>query len=250
MSVLAFEPGGYRYLKGVFQYSSGVAALPGYRIVRTQFRAPVPLAEGFQRVEQIISESARPLTAFCACELRSPAPYTESGFAEFNKIYVGALERWKIYDGERNPVARSNVCPAIDPPATPSLHAFSYTEVAKDAAPSFVIAGSGEAPEGRGNYRDHIVRLGDTTPAGLREKARFVLAEMEGRMAELGFGWSNASATQVYSVHDIHPFLEDEVVRRGAARMGLTWHYCRPPVVDLEYEMDCRCVVVEQIASH
>jgi len=245
MSVLAFEPGGYRFVKGVFQYSSGVAALPGYRIVRAQFRAPVPLAEGFRRVEQIISESARPLTAFCACELRSPAPYTESGFAEFNTIYVEALERWKIYDGERNPVARSNVCPAINPPAEPSLHAFSYTEVAKDAAPSFVIAGSGESPEGSGNYRDHIVCLEDTTPSGLREKARFVLSEMERRMTELGFGWSNVSATQVYSVHDIHPFLEDEIVRRGAARMGLTWHYCRPPVVDLEYEMDCRGLAIE-----
>ena len=247
MSLRAFEPGGYRFLKGVFQYSSGVAALPGYRIVRAQFRVPVPLAEGFRRVEQIINASARPLTAFCACELRSPAPYTESGFAEFNKIYVETLERWKIYDGESNPVARSNVCPAIDPPAQPSLHAFSYTEVARGTEPSFVIAGSGEAPEGRGGYRDHIVRLGDFTPTGLREKARFVLGEMARRMAALGFGWPNASVTQVYTVHDIHPFLVNEIIRRGAARTGLTWHYCRPPVVDVEYEMDCRGLAVELV---
>ena len=241
------EPGGYRFVEGVFQYSSGVAALPGYRIVRTQFRVPMPLAEGFRRVEQVISESARPLTAFCACELRSPAPYTESGFAEFNKIYVGTLERWKVYHGGRNPVARSNVCPAINPPAEPSLHAFSYTEVAEGAEPSFVIAGSGEAPEGRSNYRDHIVRLGDITAAGIREKARFVLGEIERRMAELGLGWPNVSATQIYTVHDIHPFLVDEIVRRGAARVGLTWHYCRPPVVDLEYEMDCRGLAIERV---
>jgi hypothetical protein len=31
-------------------------------------------------------------------------------------------------------------------------------------------------------------------------------------------------------------------VRRGAARAGLTWHYARPPVEGLEYEMDCRSV--------
>jgi hypothetical protein len=37
------------------------------------------------------------------------------------------------------------------------------------------------------NYRDHIVRLGDTSPAGLREKAHFVLDEMERRMGALGF---------------------------------------------------------------
>jgi len=246
MPVQVFEPGGYRFIEGVFQYSAGVAALPGYRIVRVQFRTPMRLAEGFQRAEEIIRASTRPLTALCACELRSPAPFTESGFTEFNKIYVGTLERWKIYDGKTNPVARSNVCPAIDPPVGPSLHAFSYTEAAEGAEPSFVIAGSGEAPEGRGSYRDYIVRLGDLTPSGLREKARFVLGEMEGRMAALGFAWPNVTSTQVYTVHDIHPFLSDEIVRRGAARAGLTWHYCRPPVVDLEYEMDCRSLCIER----
>jgi hypothetical protein len=249
MAVMAFEPGGYRFIKGVFQYSAGVAAMPGYRIVRVQFRRPVPLGDGFRRVEQIISSAGRPLTSFCACELRSPAPFTESGFTAFNKIYVGTLERWKIFDGATNPVARSNVCPAIDPPPEPSLHAFAYTEAAPDAEPSFAIAGSGEAPEGRGNYRDHIVRLGDVTPAGLREKARFVLGEMERRMGELGFGWKDTTATQLYTVHDIHAFLADEIVRRGAARSGLNWHYNRPPVVDLEYEMDCRGVAVERIET-
>jgi hypothetical protein len=249
MSVLSFEAGGYRFVKGVFQYSAGVAAMSGYRIVRVRFRRPVPLEEGFKRVERIIGGAGRPLTAFCACELRSPAPFTESGFAAFNKVYVGTLERWKIFDGMTNPVARSNVCPAIDPPSEPSLHAFAYTEAASDAESSFVIAGSGEAPEGHGNYRDHIVRLGDVTPAGLREKARFVLGEMERRMTELRFGWKDTTATQLYTIHNIHAFMADEIVRRGAAQAGLTWHYNRPPVVDLEYEMDCRGVAFERVAS-
>jgi hypothetical protein len=246
MSVSSFERGGYRFVEGVFQYSAGVAAEPGHRIVRVQFRRPVPLEEGFRRIEKIIGAAGRPLTAFCQCELRSPAPFTESGFAAFNKIYVGTLERWSIYDGKTNPVARSNVCPAVDPPAEPSFHAFSYTEEAADAEPSFVIAGSGEAPEGRGNYRDHIVKRGDVSPEGLREKARFVLGEMERRMGALGFSWKDTTAAQLYTVHDVHPFLADEIVRRGAARSGLTWHYNRPPVVELEYEMDCRGVSIER----
>src|ERR1044071_5180397 len=247
MSVLPFKPGGYRFVEGVFQYSAGVAAEPGHRIVRVQFRRPVPLEGGFRRIEQIVAGAGRPLTAFCACELRSPAPFTEAGFAAFNKVYVSTLERWKIYDGKTNPVARSNVCPAIDPPGEPSFHAFSYTEAVDNAEPSFVIAGSGEAPEGRGNYRDHIVRLGDVSPAGMLEKARFVLGEMERRMAALGFSWKDTTATQLYTVHDVHPFLADEIVRRGAARAGLTWHYNRPPVVDLEYEMDCRGIAEERV---
>ena len=249
MAALAFEPGGYRFVKGVFQYSAGVAAMPGYRIVRVQYRRPVPLDEGFARIERTITAAGRPLTAFCACELRSPAPVTESGFVAFNKIYVGTLQRWKIFDGDSNPVARSNVCPALDPPSEPCFHAFAYTESASDAEPSFIIAGSGEAPEGRGNYHDHIVRLGDVSAGGLREKARFVLGELERRMTELGFGWKDTTATQLYTVHDIHGFFADEIVRRGAARAGLTWHYNRPPVVDLEYEMDCRSVGIERVAS-
>jgi hypothetical protein len=36
-------------------------------------------------------------------------------------------------------------------------------------------------------------------------------------------------------------------VRRGAARSGLTWHYARPPVRELEYEMDCRGVTAEHV---
>ena len=54
---------------------------------------------------------------------------------------------------------------------------------------------------------------------------------------------------QVYTVHDIHSILPDEIVRRGAARNGLTWHFCRPPVIDLEYEMDCRQVSGERILA-
>jgi len=246
MQVMDFAPGGYRFIKGVFQYSAGVAALPGYRLVRVRFHRPVPLAEGFGRVQTVIESAGRPLSAFAACELRSPAPFTEAGFRAFNEVYVGTLERWGIFDGTVNPVARSNVCPEIAPPAEPCFHAFTYAEEASGAAPSCAIAGSGEAEEGHANYRDHIVRLGDVSAAGLREKARWVLGEMERRLGALGFSWKDVTATQLYTVHDVHPFLADEIVGRGAVAHGLTWHYCRPPVIGLEYEMDCRAIAVER----
>jgi len=63
----------------------------------------------------------------------------------------------------------------------------------------------------------------------MREKARFVLGAMEQRMAALGFGWADVTATQVYTIFDIHPLLADEIVRRGASPGGLTWHFARPP---------------------
>ena len=243
----AFEPGGYRYVRGPFQYSAGVAAEPGFAIERVRFRSPVPLEAGFAAIEAHLKAIGRPTTAFCACELRSPAPFTEDGFVAFNRIYVGTLERWGIFEGEENPVARANVCPEIAPPPEPSFHAFSYTVEAADAAPSFVIAGGAEAPEGMANYRDHIVRLGDVSAEAMTEKARFVLGAMEDRMAALGFSWADATATQVYTVHDLHPFLASEIVGRGAVPGGLTWHYARPPVEGLDYEMDVRNVTLERV---
>ena len=39
---------------------------------------------------------------------------------------------------------------------------------------------------------------------------------------------------------DIGTLVEAEIVRRGATRGGLEWHFARPPIVDLDYEMDVR----------
>ncbi|MBP8295788.1 MAG: hypothetical protein KAX84_06740, partial [Burkholderiales bacterium] len=128
--VPVFEPGGYRYLKAVFQYSGGIAALPGYEVERARFMRPLPMTEAFATVEAHLKSLGRPTAAFAACELRSPAPFTDQGFFEFNKIYVSTLARWGIYtegDPLLNPVARTNVCPMYDKPAGPSMYAFSYT---------------------------------------------------------------------------------------------------------------------------
>jgi hypothetical protein len=240
-----FAPGGYRYVPGVFQYSAGVIAAPGFDLVRVRFRDNLPLAEGFARIEAFLKQQSRPISSFCACELRSPAPFDEAGFRSFNRLYVETLKRWGITDGETNPVARTNVCPLINPPAEPSFHAFTFTVERPAERPGFVVAGSGESVEGKASYRDHTVRLGDISPEGMREKARYVLGEMERRLSRLGVSWNETSAVQAYTIHDLHPFLGDEIVRRGAARSGLTWHYTRPPIVDLEFEMDCRGVAQE-----
>ncbi len=248
--VLSMESAGYRFIKGVFQYSAGVAALPGYEIERVRFHRLLPLAEGFAAIEAHLKSLGRPVTALCACELRSPEPFTEAGFQAFNREYVGTLERWGIMSGGVNPVARTNVCPEAGKPAVPSFYAFSYTvPAAPNRRGTFVIAGSGEAPEGKGNYRDHAIRLGDRSPEGLREKARWVLGEMERRMAALGFGWADATGTHLYTVYDVHPFLHEEIALRGAMAAGLSWHFSRPPVQDLDYEMDVRGVLREHVLA-
>ena len=70
---------------------------------------------------------------------------------------------------------------------------------------------------------------------------------MENRLSALGVGWAKVNTTQVYTVHDLYPFLADEIVSRGAALGGLTWYYARPPVQGLEYEMDVRSIPVQQL---
>ena len=122
--------GGYRYIPGVFQYSAGVRALDGYRIERAEFVRPVPLAAGFAFIERYLHAQGIPLAGFCACELRSPAAFTDAGFIAFNRQYVGTLERWGIMRDDKNPVARSNVCPEQHKPAEPSFHAFCFTRAA------------------------------------------------------------------------------------------------------------------------
>jgi hypothetical protein len=39
-------------------------------------------------------------------------------------------------------------------------------------------------------------------------------------------------------VHDIHPLLASGIL--PASIHGYTWHYSRPPIVTIEYEMDLR----------
>ncbi len=228
------KAGGYSYIPAVFQYSSGVAALPGYRLERARFSRLLPMAEGFSRIKAYLESLGRPLTAFAACELRSQLPFTEDGFREFNMGYAQVLREWGILEGDDNPVARSNVCPELDPPSESGFYAFTYTVPDTAVGPTFLIAGGAER---RGS---EIVAYGDTSPEGLRAKARQTLGEQERRLAAFGFGWKDTTAVQVYTVYDLHPFFLDEITARGAAQNGITWHPCRPPVQKIDFEMDCR----------
>ena len=246
--LITFPDGGYMFLKGGFPYSQGVKALQGYAIDRVRFAQPVPVTQGFAAIEAHLSALGRPRTALCAAELRSPAPLSMSGFRTFNEGYVEVLTRWNLIRDGLNPVARSNVAPQVAPPSEPCFYAFCYTVPAKSAGTCFVVAGSGEWPEG-GKFPGDIVACGDSSPAAIRQKARFVLGKMQDRLAGLGTSWREATAIQVYTVHDIHSILSGEILPRAGNGAGLTWHYCRPPIEQLEYEMDVRGVATEQVIA-
>ena len=242
-TVRIFHPGGYRYIESVFQFSGGVAAERGFAIERALFPRPRALADGFAAIESHLASIGRPTTALCACELRSPKPFTEQGFVDFNKVYVQTLERFGIFQNGVNPVARTNVCPRSDKPSEPSIYAFCYTVPSETSATSFVVSGGAEAAEGAGDYHDSIIRLGDTSVAGLREKLRYVRDEQATRLGALGFGWQQAVDVRLYSLHDIGPLLQGELLHHSIGCHGLRWYDASPPVQDCEYEMDARTVL-------
>ncbi|MBM3725576.1 MAG: hypothetical protein FJW40_09150 [Acidobacteria bacterium] len=241
--------GGYRFIRGISPYSAGAAALPGFEVIHARFERPVPLRAGFDRVSGHLDRLGRPKQSLCGMELRSPKPFTFQGFIDFNKGYVDVLKSWNILlEGGVNPVARTNVAPETGAPSEPCLYGFSYTMPASHTRKTFVIAGAGELPEGSLDPHD-VVRRGETSPAAIQAKLQYVMGLMEGRMKGLGVGWEHSTVTEVYTVHNIHSLLPRDLCGRMKAgnNHGFVWHYSRPPIVSIEYEMDVRGCLTELV---
>jgi len=206
------------------------------------FQQPVPYRQGFEQISQFLAARNRPKAALCGIELRSPKPFTFPGFAAFNGEYGKILQDWGVFVNGVNPIARTNVAPVLVPPTEPVLYGFSFSQPCSASQPAtFVVAGAGELPEGI-LERDGIIALGDTSPNGLIAKARYVMDLMEARLKGLGVSWSMVNTVDVYTAHSLTPLLPEIVLGRiGAASIhGALWHYTRPPIEEIEYEMDLR----------
>jgi hypothetical protein len=239
--------GNYRFIPGISAFSSGVIAMPGHEIVHATLAAPMPWREGFALIERHLRAQGRPRTALCGIELRSPAQFSFDGFAKFNEGYRQLLAEWSILVGDDNPVPRTNVAPVTTAPREPSLYAFAYTIAGSTPAPTFVVAGAGEMRD-RTQGADGIVRRGDTSPDGMREKARFVMTVMQERMRALGADWKRVTAIDVYTAEPIHSYIEDILSPAGPAAIhGVRWFPSRPPIQGLEFEVDVRGVARELV---
>jgi hypothetical protein len=195
----------------------------------------------------MLAEQGRPKTALCGISLRSPRPYSFQGFAEFNAEYTSILESWGVFVDGINPIARTNVAPVLGSPSEPVLYGFSFTKPCPDnPSPTCIVAGAGELPEGILS-RHEIVAIGDTSPQGLAIKARFVMDLMESRLQGLGLTWTMVSRANVYTAHSISELLPAVILSRmGAASVhGVHWHFSRPPIEEIEFEMDLRSTRIE-----
>ena len=250
--------GNYRYAPGIPPYSAGVRADDDHVIVRTTLAARTPWRDGFALIDAVLGEVGRPSAALCAVELRCPEAHSFDGFGSFNDDYRQALdERDILLAGGVNPVARTNVAPAmpgVERADDTELHAFSFTMARPDLpgrapeGPSFVIAGAGDLHD-QSDLRPEAIVAGTTdwSVSGAR-RAEAVLDEIEARLQVLDLAWRHADTVVVYSVERVGAVLESTVLPRlgAAARGGLHWFHAFPPVVGLRFEMDARGGVIEQ----
>ncbi len=240
--------GNYSFIPGGSPYSAGVIASPGYELIRTTFRAPVPLAEAFDVIADRLSAEKRPLPALCALELRSPAPLSFSAFADFNGGYRDLLKKYDLLRDDPNPIARTNVCPTLATPKQAVVHAFTYSKpVEGDGhAQTFIVSGAGEL-ENSALDAQAIRRAGEQSDDAMAEKAVLVIEIMQSRLDALRTSWAEVTSINIYTTHNIHPFLERNILSRAgnAARYGVNWYHARPPVAGIEFEMDLHGLRIE-----
>lgn len=219
--------GGFRFLPIDGPFAAGVAAEPGYQIVRAHIPRYTSLAEGFRIVEKTLEAEGRPLTALCAMELRIPKPLSREGFDEFNAGYVAQFQRWGLAVNGRQPTARTNVAPEMEPPDQPSLHAFCYTVEGGGQRDTFVISGTPEPPGVQGGRSVFWSSIAMT---------------LEERMTALGVRWTDATETQFYGTRADHEvFATHDLARfEELVRPGLRWFFARPPIDVLNLEIDVR----------
>jgi hypothetical protein len=239
--------GNYTFIKGIGPFCSGCKAQPGYEIVHASFHPLPALHAGFGLIERHLQSLGRPIQALCGMELRIPQPLSAPDFNTFNAPYIKQLADWNMLVDGVNPVARTNVAPAVHPVTEPSVYGFSYTMPSQYQGTTFVLSGSAETRRAEGDDGYDIVSHGDVSPEGIDEKAKHVLGILEARLEELEVGWIDVTTVQLYTVHSIHALLETTLRPAQHSRHGLQWHYSRPPVTELEYEMDARGVQQECI---
>lgn len=231
----------YRFVPALPAYSAGVVGASGYEIVHATFSKPLGLEAGFRAVDAHLSAQKAPKFALCAVELRSPGALSVEEFGAFNRQYSAQLTgRGLLLENGRNPVARTNVVPALFPPVEPVLHAFSYVVRGRTARPTFIIAGGGELPDGPINPNE-IIRRGETSPDAIAEKARYVLSRVTGRLRALGVSWTDVTTLNVYTTQELGRELLAEILK-SAGHTALCWNYAHPPIANVELEMDARGV--------
>ncbi len=233
---------GYRFLEGIYPYSSGIVADNHYEVVHVTLPRLEPWRDGMQQAREFVESQGLGVEQLAAFELRCPQPHSMGGFIGFNEEYRQLLEQWGLIVDGQNPIARTNVAPVEDPPQETMLHAFSFVRPTEHDHRTFVVAGGGEliGPLAVEN----IVRAGDVSPEALLEKAQVVMGLMQQRLRGLGVLPADLTTIDVYTAHDAPSLIAQAVTPELAdSSAEVVWFNTRPPIVDIEFEMDMRATV-------
>ena len=223
--------GGYRFLGEPGRpFSDGVIADAGYDLVHARFETPLPLVSGLAAAVRHVQAAGRPVLAIAGFELRIPEPLTREGFSGFNQGYVARLKDMGLHIDGFIPAARTNVAPLVSRVTEPSVYAVSYTVPGGRPRPAYVMAGAPE--EERGD------------PTAMLDSIMSVLST---RMDEIGASWEDATQLQLYGELDIQSLVVERVLKRvgRAGFHGIHWFPSRPPIEDLELEIDVRSAGTE-----
>lgn len=245
-ALLQQPDGGFRFLPAGPVFAGGAVAQPGYEIVHAVLKPWLALDQGYAFVERHLAAAGRPMRALCGMELRLPRQLSMDEFRAFNQPYQQRLIEWGLLVEGRNPVSRTNVAPALEPPEVPSLHGFSYAVPSTSVRATFVMSGITErGPDGR------PIAAGDTSINGMREKVSFVIGAVASRLGELGLAFRDATQVEFYAAESVETVLSQLLLPaiEEPARRGLRWHFGRPPVQGLEVELEARAVTREFILN-
>lgn len=231
--------GDFRFLPAITAYSAGFAASDGYEITALRLLDCPTLSIGFERIDEEIKRRELPASALTGLQLRSPGAFTFEAFAKFNDEYCQLLiDRGLIIDGV-NPISRTNVIPLHQQPSAPSIAvAFIVNPTQGLGGSDFVVAGAGEVSGDLGP--ENIVARGDLTQKGLSLKVECVLDIMLERLHALEASEESPTVVNVYTVHEISGLAGMiEMKLPTISRNGYTTWLTRPPVKEIEFEMDC-----------
>ena len=236
---VAHPSGSHRYLPAISPYSAGFAANPGYAITALEFTQTNSIQEGFLAIDRELEKRNLPPSALAGLHLRSPGAFSFAAFKEFNDEYNSLLHQRSLIINGINPISRTNVIPISNGPSQPIIHsAFIVHPTTSVGGKDFVVAGAGEIP-GELDPKN-IVARGDLSPEGMTQKVDCVLTIMNDRLAALGYDGSSPTIVNVYTVHEI-PKLATRIQSAlpSVAKHGFTTWITKPPVEEIEFEMDC-----------
>ena len=239
LEVVLHPSGSYRFLPAITAYSAGFAASEGYEITALRLQNCPTLASGLERIDQELERRGLPASALAGLQLRSPGAFSFETFAKFNDEYRQLLiDRGLIIDGV-NPISRTNVIPIHQKSDATSIAVTFIVHPSQGHGGSdFVVAGAAEICGDLGP--ENIVARGDASQEGLSLKVDCVLDIMLERLRALEASDGSPTTINVYTAHEISGLSEKiEIKLPSTSKNGFTMWLTKPPVEELEFEMDC-----------